>query len=91
MRSRATNVRWKSRLTYATTTHLIHKHILQLDIPVHQLRYLAQIPQPPHDLPEHHPRVVLEKRLTAVALDDVEERASGTVECDEVMCIERAH
>ena len=57
---------------------------------MHIPRHLVHVPQPPHHLSEHHPRVVLRQRRATIALQNVKQAPSGAVRGKEEIGVRRA-
>lgn len=68
----------------ATDAHLVDEDVLELDVAVDEQRLLVEVPEAADDLSEDHAGIVLEEGGSAERLEDVEERAGGTVEGEEV-------
>lgn len=68
-------------------THFIDQQILQFDVSVDIAHYIMEVLKTSHDLPEHHPNVIMWEGRVTVALKNVKHRTSRTELGDEVIGI----
>lgn len=80
-----TNFASHPKISNFADTHLVHQHVLQLDVSVDVSHGIMKILEASDDLPEHYARAIVWEAGATVALEDVVQRTGRAVLGNEVV------